>query len=185
MTRVSRISLGVIVFAIFLAMPTLVRADDVKGTVRSINAEKNEVVLKGLLKDTMYQLNKDGHVFLDGRKGKIADLREGDRAHIVWFKQGEQTMASEVRCLRKAAEAIGTVRSVAADKEEFVLKGVIKDATYRMEKDGRVLLDGKEAKLADLRQDDHVIVTYETRGNDLMASEVRVTRRVATAATRD
>jgi Cu/Ag efflux protein CusF len=182
MIRLSRISLGVIAFAVLLAMPRLVLAEDTKGTVRSINADKNEVVLKGLLKDTTYGLNKDGNVFLDGRKGKIADLREGDRAHIIWNKQGEQMMASEVRCLRKASETTGTVRSVAADKQEFVLKGVIKDTTYRMEKDGNVLVDGRAGALADLKEGDNVIVTYETRGSDLMVSEVRITRRVAAAA---
>ena len=77
-----------------------------------------------------------------------------------------------------AVEAKGTIKSVAADKSEFVFAD--KDAknwTFHMDKDGKVLINNKESKLADLQAGDEVTVIYEKKDDKLMASEVRCTRK--------
>jgi Cu/Ag efflux protein CusF len=172
MFRLPTIRLGVaMLFLVVLA--TTVSAEEAKGTIRSISADKAEVVVKGIVSDTTYELNKDARLCLDGKKAKIGDLQEGDRVTVEFDKTKQGHLkASEVRALRKATETTGTVRSADAQKNQLTLKGIVKDTTYNLEKSTVVLINGKEGKVADLREGDQVRITYEQRGDQLMASEV-------------
>jgi biopolymer transport protein ExbD len=77
-----------------------------------------------------------------------------------------------------AAEAKGKIKTVTPDKQEFVLTdGNQKDWTMNLNKDGKVFINDKESKLADLQAGDEVIVTYAKEGEKLSASEVRCTRK--------
>jgi len=159
-----------------LGLTVLGYADDTKGTIRSVNADKNEIVLKGILSDTTYELGENGRVCLDGRKAKLADLREGDHVALHYEKSGKRMIASEARALRNATETSGAVRAVEAQNSRLILKGILKDTTYQVEKNATVWINGKEGQLADLRDGDNVTVTYEQRGDQLVASEVRFVR---------
>ena len=53
-----------------------------------------------------------------------------------------------------AADAKGRIVKVRPDKNEFVLTENVKDLTFQLNKDGRVLINDKESKLADLRAGD-------------------------------
>jgi hypothetical protein len=77
-----------------------------------------------------------------------------------------------------AAEAKGKIKSISPDKNEFVFTDSTgKDWTFQLAKDGKVYLNDKESKLSDLQANDEATVTYEKKGDDLMASEVRCTRK--------
>lgn len=76
-----------------------------------------------------------------------------------------------------ANETKGTIRSVKTDKQEIVLMGILSDTTYELNKDAKVCLDGKQAKLDDLRKGDRVTINFEKSGDRLMASEVRALRK--------
>ena len=80
-------------------------AEETKGTIKAVDTAKNEVVLKGIINNSVYEVNKDAAVCLDGVKSKLADLKEGDQAVITYEKKGEHMMASAVRGLRSAEEA--------------------------------------------------------------------------------
>jgi len=54
---------------------------------------------------------------------------------------------------------------------------VIKDATYQLDKDATIWVNGKQGQLADLREGDHVRVTYEQRGEQNVATEVTLKRK--------
>jgi Cu/Ag efflux protein CusF len=177
MIRLPKFFVGVLALALLLTLTTPILADEAKGTIRTANADKGEVALKGIFKDTNYVLNLDATVFLDGRKAKVEDLREGDRAAITYEKDGADLRASEVRGWRKATETTGNIHSLVADKQELVLKGLLKNTTYHLEKDGMVFINGKESNFSDLRPGDHVSITHEQRGDQLMAIEVRATRK--------
>ena len=84
-------------------------------------------------------------------------------------------MASEVRGLRKCQEATGTVRGTLAEKNHLIIKGVLKDTTYHLEKDATVWVNGKKVNLADLRENDAVRITFEERGDVLVAHDVFMT----------
>jgi hypothetical protein len=77
-----------------------------------------------------------------------------------------------------AAEAKGTIKTVTADKNEFVMTDAnAKDWTIHLAKEGKVLINDKAGKLSDLQASDEVAVTYEKDGDKLVASEIRCKRK--------
>jgi len=166
-----------VALVVLLSLTAVVSADEAKGTIKSIFGDKKEVVVKGVVRDTTYELTKDARVWLDGKECPIKDLREGDKVVIDYLKSGDRFMASEVRGLRKATEASGTVRGVLAEKRQMIIKGVLKDTTYNLEKGATVWVEGKKVELADLREGDQVRITYEERGDVLVAFDVFAMKR--------
>ena len=77
-----------------------------------------------------------------------------------------------------AADAKGKIASVAADKNEFVMTDKDgKNWTFQLNKDGKVFVNDKEAKLADLEAGFEVAITYEKDGEKLLASKVLATKK--------
>jgi biopolymer transport protein ExbD len=77
-----------------------------------------------------------------------------------------------------AADAAGKVASVTADKNEIVMTDKNgKNWTFQLNEGGKVLVNDKEAKLADLQAGFEVAITYEKQGEKLLASEVRATKK--------
>jgi hypothetical protein len=77
-----------------------------------------------------------------------------------------------------AADAKGKIKSVTADKNQFVMADDTgKSWTISVATDAKVRLNDKESKLADLQSDDEVQVTYEKDGDKMVASSVRATRK--------
>jgi len=176
MIRLPQVRSG-LALVVLLSLTAVASADEAKGTIKSIVADKNEIVVKGTLSDTTYTLTKDARIWCDGKECRIADLRENDRVVIDYVKTGDRFNASEIRGLRKAEETTGTVRGVVSEKREMVIKGVVKDTTYHLEKGGTVWVNGKKAELADLREGDPVRITYENRGDVHHAFDIFVTKR--------
>jgi len=168
--------LGAVAAAI-LATSGVVIADETKGTIKTVDTTRNEVVLKGLVKDSIYDVHKDTYIALDGVKSKLTDLRETDKVVIVYEKKGERMVASEVRGLRAAQEASGTVRGIFTDKNEVTIKGLVKDTTYELNKDAVVWVNGKVGSLKEIREGDNVWVTYQVKGDHNMAAHVRAERK--------
>ena len=74
--------------------------------------------------------------------------------------------------------AKGKVKNVDVDKNQFtILDDNNKDWTFSLEKDGKILLNDKASKLADLKADDMVTVKYEKKDGKLMATEIHCTRK--------
>jgi len=162
---------------LMLTMAGYLNADETKGTIKSTDATKSEVVLKGTISNSVYELTKDAYVCLDGVKSTIADLKEGDHAVIVYDKKGEHMMAGEVRGLRNAKEASGTVGDIFSDKNEITIKGVLKNTTYEMNKSGTIWLNGQKSALTDIRAGDNVLLTYEQKGDRYVVNCVRAARK--------
>lgn len=77
-----------------------------------------------------------------------------------------------------AADAKGKIKTVTADKHEFVITDSDgKTWTFTCNKDGKVLINDKESKLSDLQADDEVVITYEKDGEKMLASQVKATRK--------
>jgi hypothetical protein len=76
-----------------------------------------------------------------------------------------------------AADAKGRIASVRPDKNEFALTENVTDLTFQLNKDGKVFINDKESKLADLRAGDEAAVTYTRQGQQLNASVVRCIRK--------
>src|SRR5262245_16414639 len=77
-----------------------------------------------------------------------------------------------------AADTKGKLKSVMADKNEFVLTDVNgKDWTFQLDKEGKVRLGTKEVKLEDLKANDEVEIKYDRQGDKLIAKEIRCERK--------
>ena len=77
-----------------------------------------------------------------------------------------------------ADEAKGTIKSLEPEKHTFVMADDNnKDWTFTALKDCKVFVNDKEAKLADLKVDDRVTITYAKEGDKLNASEIRAKRK--------
>jgi outer membrane lipoprotein-sorting protein len=77
-----------------------------------------------------------------------------------------------------AAEAKGKIKTVTADKHEFVVTDSDgKSWTFMHAKDGKILINDKESKLGDLQADDEVVITYEKDGEKMICSSVKATRK--------
>ena len=77
-----------------------------------------------------------------------------------------------------AADTTGKIKSVAADKSQFVMADVNnKNWTIQLGAKAKIFLNDKEAKLADLQADDEVTVKYQRDGEKFVASEVRCKRK--------
>jgi hypothetical protein len=71
----------------------------------------------------------------------------------------------------------GTIKSVNADKKEFVLTDTNqKDWTFTMDAAGKIKLADKEVKLDELKKGDQVEIKYEKDGEKLVAKEITVKR---------
>lgn len=77
-----------------------------------------------------------------------------------------------------AADAKGKVKTVTADKNEFVIADADgKNWTIMTGKECKIQMNDKDAKLADLQADDEVTVTYEKDGEKLVATSIKATRK--------
>jgi hypothetical protein len=178
MIRLPKLLVGVLASALLFGLTATALGEEAKGAIRSVNSDNAEVVLKGLFKDTVYNVNLTAKIFLDGRPATLADLRDGDRTLITWTKLGDQMMADEVRCLRKAQDVTGTVRNVAPDASSVTLKGLLSDTTYLLPNDAIIIMNGDETSRFYLDAGDEVVITYERlQNNDLMAIEIRFQRK--------
>ena len=76
-----------------------------------------------------------------------------------------------------AEEAQGKIKIVIAEGSEFVItNGDGADVSFKLAADGKVFIDGKQASLSDLKEQDEVKVTWEEKDDQKMASEVRCQR---------
>jgi hypothetical protein len=175
----SRLQLGLsgLALAILLGTASVVAAEETNGTVRSVSTDRSIIILRGLVSDTTYDINKDAKVCLDGKKGKLADVRPGDTVHLTYAKDGKLMKVSDVRSLSTAKEDTGTLRSVDAQGNKLILKGLLRDSTYHMMKDAKIWINGKESQLADLRAGDSVLVTYNEKGDQFHGISIMLNRK--------
>ena len=71
----------------------------------------------------------------------------------------------------------GKITAVRPEKNEFVVSENVKSWTFHLIKEGKVIINDREGKLADLQPGDDATVTFDRQGQQLLASAVRVTRK--------
>lgn len=102
MFRLSKVSLGMLVAVLLLVLASPVWAGDAKGKVKSVDPDKQEVVITDDdAKNWTFHLDKDAKVFLNDKETKLADLQPGAEASITFEKKADKLMASVIRCTKK------------------------------------------------------------------------------------
>jgi len=76
-----------------------------------------------------------------------------------------------------AIERHGTVINVNGDTNQFViLDDDLTELTFSLADDGTLFINGDEAQVSDLQAGDDLIITYELRNYENVATDVRCTR---------
>jgi hypothetical protein len=71
----------------------------------------------------------------------------------------------------------GTITTVRPDRNEFVVSENVKNWTFQLAKNGKVFVNDREAKLADLQAGDQAVVSFDRDEDVLLARVVRSTRK--------
>src|ERR1700683_4651395 len=67
----------------------------------------------------------------------------------------------------------GKVIAVRPEKNEFAVSENVKNWTFQLAKDGKVFINNREAKLAELKVGDEAMVTFNRQGPEMVATVVR------------
>ncbi len=135
------------------------------GRVERVSADNNQIVLKGRDgQERTFQVAQKAQVRVGNKEGKLADVKEGDRAVIAFTKNGEASSAREILAEREGRAmglASGQVERVSADHNEIVLKdNAGHEHSFQLMKDARVRINDREGKASDLQQGNQAAIAY-------------------------
>jgi len=143
-----------------------------RGTIQRVDAGNNRVVVKDNQgKEWAFQVGKDARIRVNEKERKLSDLKAGDRVAIRYVKERDQLVARGIRSAERGRlghAARGKVERVDAGNHQLVVKSQDgRDHAFRLAQDARVHVNGREAKLADLRAGDEVTIAYQLVAQDI------------------
>ncbi len=101
MIRLPKWTLVVLALAFVLALTAPALAEDAKGTIKSVTADKNEFILTDNLgKDQTFHLDAKGKVLINDKESTLSDLKKGDEATVTWENKNGKMTASQVTVKR-------------------------------------------------------------------------------------
>jgi Cu/Ag efflux protein CusF len=102
MIRLPKWFLLVLAVALLAAFAAPVMAEEAKGKIKSITADKKEFTVTDTDGKTLeFILADDGKVKLGDKDGKLNDLKEGDEVTITYEKKDGKMMVSEIKCKKE------------------------------------------------------------------------------------
>src|SRR5262249_23127664 len=130
-------------------------------TLQGVDTAKNTVTISTFNRATgkvekTFEMAKDLVVLRDGKPAKLSDLKYGvsvsvklseDQKSAVSISENGKTVGAPL----KAIDAEASTITVTITEMKRGQPGEKKDVTHNLAKDGKVLLEGKEVKLADLK----------------------------------
>jgi len=102
MVRFRVFHLAIVILAVFAIRAPLAAAAEVNGKIVSVlEAKRDRFVIESGRRNLIFQLDRDGTVFINDKESKLGDLLPNDTVLIVYEEIGLRRMATEVRCLGK------------------------------------------------------------------------------------
>lgn len=150
--------------------------DLAQGQITQVQADQNQFVLKDRQgKDWTFRLAPGAMVRLNDKDTKLADLKTGDNATIVYQKQNDQFQAREV-CSARGHQAPGITKGevtmVNGTNRQLTLKGRDgKERTFQVGQNAKVRVNGQDSNLANLKQGNEVLVTYALIAQDIRTGQ--------------
>ncbi len=154
----------------------------VGGTLQSVDTAKNTVTIKinnrrtGPMAKT-FELAKDIAVLRDGKAAKLSDLKPG--GHVALKLSADQktvvgisVVGSTVQAPLKAVDAAKNTITITTETRQGKV-----DKTFPVAKDAKVTVDGKEAKLSDLKAGATVVLTLSAEDGNTVIQVRTPTRR--------
>jgi hypothetical protein len=96
MNRIPTWFLGLLVVALVLGFTTVALADESKGTIKSVDADKMTVTVTVDTKDVTYTATKDTKITVAGKDAKFADLKKDAKVTVTWKKDGDKVVVSAI-----------------------------------------------------------------------------------------
>jgi Cu/Ag efflux protein CusF len=157
--------------AILVAFAAPSYAQVTHGKIKNVTADKKEFVFTDRDgKDWTMAVADNARIRLTDKDLKLNDLKAGDDVAIIFEKEGGKLIA---HVISTGEITHGMVKSVAADKKEFVFTDKDgKDWPLTMADNAHVRVSDKDVTLNDLKAGDVVAIIYEKQGTKLMAKEV-------------
>jgi Cu/Ag efflux protein CusF len=101
----SRLALAIVAMWCLLSLVGPLQAkesDEVTGKVKSVNGDKNELVVTDKDgKDFTFHLADNAKVKIGDKESKLSDLKEGDELRVKYERKGDRFVASEIRLEKK------------------------------------------------------------------------------------
>jgi ribosome maturation factor RimP len=179
--RLVTVCVAALVLVLFVGARAL--ADDknqMEGKIVRIEGNKLVITDKDGKKELTHTIAATAKVFCDGKECKLTDLKK-DQTVRVTTKEGDPTQAVRVEALDKnkdfdknpppelnnllvraddkANQMEGKIVRIEGNKIVMTDKDGKNEHSHTLAADAKVMLDGKEAKLTDLKKDQAVRVT--------------------------
>ena len=102
MIRLLRGFAPVVALLAVFALASSAAAADAKGKIKTVSADKNEVVVNDATGKAMtFTAARDCKVTVNDKESKLSDLQADDEVQITYEKDGERMNASAIKATRK------------------------------------------------------------------------------------
>jgi ferric-dicitrate binding protein FerR (iron transport regulator) len=145
-----------------------VRGQRAGGEVTKVDADKNTIAIKTEGDDREFSVSKDARITIDGKAGKLADIKSGTRVMLVLDRDGKTATAVTVGGDRdgekgrpRPTRIQGKVKGAEKSDSTITLFGKgdnPDDQLFMVAKDAKITIDGKPAKLEDIKENMNAIL---------------------------
>jgi RNA polymerase sigma factor (sigma-70 family) len=133
--------------------------DQIEGVIKSTNIPQNDVTIarvfekaKGTTIYSTYEIEKNAKVAINGKESKFADLKHNMQISLQFSVIKKNRLALEITALGPQVE--GLVKTVDIKKSSIsvhIINAQITAEAVSVTKDAKIIIDGKEGKLSDLK----------------------------------
>lgn len=144
----------------------------VTGTVQRISDNHQEIVIRDKNnRDIAVRIGKNSKIRVNDKEGQASDLKDGDLVTVTFRQVVRRVMTSQGGQANQFVA--GRVQSVSADGTQLVVKDHRgQEHKFQVIQNAAVRVNGKNAKLSNLKEGDHVLVACSKRGESSEACEV-------------
>jgi hypothetical protein len=133
-------------------------APKVSGKLETIDAGKNSVIVSTFTRaegrsEKTYEVAKDAKILQHGKEAKLSDLKKGNQTTLT-LSADQKTVVS---IIVGTPPSSAPLKSVDAEKNTITVitgggRREKQDKTYQVAKEAKIIVDGKDAKLTDLKE---------------------------------
>jgi hypothetical protein len=139
-------------------------ADEVKGKVKSVDADKSTITVTVGDKDQTLSVSKDAKLSLGKKIKELKDIKEGTAVTLVT----DNDKVTEIKPTETGIKA--TVKSVDADKSTITVTIDDKEKTLTVSKDAKLSLGKKVKELKDIEAGASVLLTMDKKEKDTVTA---------------
>lgn len=146
--------------------------ETVKGAVQRISDDHQQIVIRDQNnRDVAVRIGKNAKIRINDKEGQASDLKTGDQVTVSFRRVVRRVMTSQGGQANQFVA--GRVQSVSADGTQLVVKDRRgQEHKLQVIQNAAVRVNGKNAKLSNLKEGDHVLVACTKRGEASEACEV-------------